>query len=355
MGHPRVTRIKKLQKVKEKGAGARDGRMLPKEGVQRTIRPRGQQFGARRQPGAMMPYAAARNIGGNQRDTRVWGPGPKEYIQCTRRVSGEARCAKKGTEKEMQGNGRASSGQPQEIGGGFPAPDPEAGREAQHDQPTARYMLAAREVRPSSCCFRRRRRLAGASCHAWPTRTLGGCEETRKKGRRPHGRESRASFIDQGAKSRGLCAYHRPIWSAALDVIPIGPHPFLRMSGYYPLLVSDKTGRRRRLPVPVFVRRPLSPRRIWCAVPPISIAGGGCPASRRSESGRRQDKPSMGAESKSYFRRIQEPQRCWRYSEKREGSREDKAGLLWAEHSASEYSCILSGWRLLGLSRRASA
>lgn len=110
-------------------------------------------------------------------------------------------------------------------------------------------MLAAHAVWPSSCRFRTRRSLAGTSCYTWSTRALGGCKETRKKGRRLHGRESRASFIDQGAKSRWLCAYHRPIRSAALDVMPIGPHPFLGMSGYYPLVVSDTAGRRRRLPI----------------------------------------------------------------------------------------------------------
>lgn len=79
--------------------------------------------------------------------------------------------------------------------------------------------------------------------------------------------------MDQGAKSRGLCAYHRPIRGAALDVIPIGSHPFLQMSAYYPLLVSNRIERRRRLPVPVFVRHALSPRRIKSVMPPISIGG----------------------------------------------------------------------------------
>ena len=41
-------------------------------------------------------------------------------------------------------------------------------------------------------------------------------------------------------------------------------------------------------------------------------------------------KPCKGAKSKSYFRmkaRNPRTERCWRWSEKREGSKEDKAGL----------------------------
>lgn len=46
----------------------------------------------------------------------MWGPGLKECIQRAGRVSGEARGAKNGTEREMQRNGRASSDQTKKLG-----------------------------------------------------------------------------------------------------------------------------------------------------------------------------------------------------------------------------------------------
>lgn len=89
------TRMKKVQRQKRKRAGARGRRMSPEKGVQRTIRPRGPQLGPAGQSGSMMPYVAARNSGGNQRNTLVWGPGSRRVHPTRKEVSGEVQGAKR--------------------------------------------------------------------------------------------------------------------------------------------------------------------------------------------------------------------------------------------------------------------